>query len=137
MKKEEKKELQVKEKQSIDKASGEPIRKGLYFTPQVDIYETDSAITLEADMPGVSRENVDIDLREGVLTVTGSVDFEPQGESKLVYKEYEMGGYTRKFQVGEGVDQSKITANMDCGVLRVLLPKAEKLKPRKISIQGE
>ena len=130
----EKKELQVAEKQAIEKQEGEPTREGLMWVPQVDIVEENEAITLRADLPGVKRENVDIDVREGILTLSASVD--PTSENwQLVYGEYQIGGYSRRFTLGEHIDQSKIAASMDNGVLTLVLPKAEAAKPRKIAIR--
>ena len=67
------KELQVKEKQELS-SPVEQTRPGLVFTPAVDIFETDQQITILADMPGVTTDDVSIDLREGVLTITGEVE---------------------------------------------------------------
>jgi HSP20 family protein len=131
----EKKELQVAPKKEIESAGGEPTKNGIYFTPHVDIYETDDAIEVVADMPGVSTGDLDIDLREGVLTITGTVKSPYDGMSPI-YREYDVGGFARRFQVGEAIDQAKITANLECGVLTLTLPKAEKLKPRKITVSG-
>jgi len=130
----EKKAIAVKEKQAIDKSSAEPTKKGTYFMPNVDIFETEDGINLVADMPGVDPKNLDVDLREGVLTITGSQP--DQAElGRLIYQEYEVGGFMRRFQVGEDVDQGKITAKMDQGVLKLVLPKADAVKPRKITVQ--
>ena len=129
-----KKEMELKEKQTIDKAEGEPTKKGVYFTPHVDIFETEDAITLQADVPGATQDGLDIDLREGVLTLTADVDV-PEDKGKLVFREYQVGGFTRRFQVGKDIDQEKISAALDCGVLTLTLPKAESLKPRKIPVK--
>ncbi|MCD6498934.1 MAG: Hsp20/alpha crystallin family protein [Deltaproteobacteria bacterium] len=115
-------------------ASGEPTQNGLFFTPLVDIYETDESLTLVADMPGVTKGNLDIDLAEGILTITGTV---PVGEDmpQLAYQEYQIGGFTRKFRVGEAIDQSGIRAKLEDGVLRLVLPKAKSLRPKKIEVE--
>jgi len=128
-----KKEMEVKEKKTIDNTEGEPTKKGIYFTPPVDIFETEEAITLMADVPGASQEGLDIDLREGILTITADVP-EPEKKGDVVYKEYDVGGFTRRFQIGKEIDQEKITAELDSGVLTLNLPKAESLKPRKIPV---
>lgn len=130
-----KKELAVTEKKAIDKSAGEPIKHGVVFTPNVDIYETDQEIVVKADLPGVEKNGLDIDLRDGVLTLTAQVA-ESKEDAKLVYQEYQIGGFARRFQVGETIDQSKITAKLDKGVLTLVLPKADKLKPRKIEVKA-
>ncbi|MBW2702526.1 MAG: Hsp20/alpha crystallin family protein [Deltaproteobacteria bacterium] len=129
----EKKDLEVSKKQEIEKASGEPTREGVVFVPEVDISESEEGLVLYADMPGVTKENLDIDIREGVLTVTGTV--EPERDNlRLVHGEYEIGGFQRRFTMGEKIDQEKIEAKLENGVLQLTLPKAEAHKPRKITI---
>ena len=128
-----KKALQVAEKKSIDKTEGEPTRHGLWFTPLVDIYETESEIVVKADVPGVTKDNLDIDLRDGILSIVAQV--EPADYGELVYQEYEIGGFARRFQVGEDIDQDKITASLDNGVLTLHLPKADRHRPRKIEVK--
>lgn len=131
--KKEKKELAHREKEPIDRQAGEPTRSGIYYSPAVDIHQNEEAITLVADLPGVSRENLDIDLKDSILTVTGTV-VEPEGSARPVYREYGIGGYLRRFTLSDKIDQGKISAQMKDGVLTVVLPKADALKPRKIEI---
>jgi len=129
-----KKEIEVRKKQEIDRAGGEPTRSGIFFEPNVNIMETEEAITLVADMQGVDPQNLDIDLRDRVLTLTGEVN--PVGDRlNPVYMEYQMGGYMRRFTVGDAIDQSKISADLNSGVLTLTLPKTEKLRPRKIEVK--
>ncbi len=130
-----KKELSVTEKKAIDKSAGEPTKHGVVFTPNVDIYETEHEIVVKADLPGVTKKGLDIDLRDGVLTLTAQVE-EPKDDAKPVYREYQVGGFARKFQVGETIDQAKISAKLDKGVLTLVLPKADRLKPRKIEVKA-
>jgi len=130
----ERKELQVAERQAIQKQNGEPTREGLRWVPQVDILEEQEAITLRADLPGVKKENVEIELRDGELLLSADVKPLP-GHWHSVYTEYQVGGYRRRFTLGEQIDQTKITAAMDNGVLTLVLPKAEQHKPRKIAIR--
>lgn len=130
----EKKELQVTEKQAVEAPNGEPTREGLMFVPQVDIIEERDQITLRADLPGVRRESVDIDVREGVLSLTATQ--EPVSENwRTLHGEYQVGGYARRFTLGERIDQENIKAEMKDGVLTLILPKAEEHKPRKIAIR--
>ncbi len=114
----------------------EATRSGPVFTPAVDIFETESAIAVLADMPGVTADELTIDLRENVLTLNGRVDL-PEGEKEVdVLREYESGGsYFRRFTLADTIDQSKIEASFEDGVLRLELPKVEAAKPRKISIK--
>lgn len=129
------KEIQVKEKQEVT-SQAEQTTPGPVFTPDVDIFETEKEITLLADMPGVKGENLTIDLRESVLTLSGDVaPYESSGE-KSIFVEYETGRYYRQFTLSEVIDQSKINAQLKDGVLRLALPKIEKAAPRKIEVKS-
>ncbi len=128
------KEMQVKEKHEVNKP--EQTRPAPIFTPAVDIFETDTEITLLADLPGVTSDNLNIDLNDSVLTLTGDIEpFENPDEEDLMI-EYEVGQYYRQFTLSEIIDQNKIEANLGDGVLRLTLPKAEKAKPRKIEVKA-
>lgn len=129
------KELQVKEKQEVVPPT-EQTRPGLVFTPEVDIFENDRHITLLADMPGVAADDVSIDLRDGVLTLTGDIKPWEGSEESDVLVEFEIGKYYRRFNLSEAIDQVKIEAKLEDGVLRLILPKAEKALPRKITVNA-
>ncbi|ABW68445.1 Hsp20/alpha crystallin family protein [Desulfosudis oleivorans] len=130
----EKKEIQVKEK--MEAATPEQTRPGAVFTPAVDIFETDADITLLADMPGVTSKDLTIDLRDNVLTLSGDIaPFENADEQDILI-EYEVGKYYRQFTLSDIIDQSRIEAKLNDGVLRLRLPKAEKAQPRKIEISA-
>ncbi len=129
----ERKEMQVKGKQEVS-ANAEQTRPGPVFIPVVDIYETEKDIVMLADMPGVKPDKLDIDLRENTLTVMGDISpFEGPDEEDLLV-EYEVGKYFRRFTLPDVIDQEKIDAKLKDGVLTLVLPKAEKAKPRKIAI---
>jgi HSP20 family protein len=129
------KEIKVKEKQEVA-APAEQTLEGLVFTPEVDIFETEKAITLLADIPGVTPEKLTIDLRDNVLTITGDVDRQETSAEESLVMEYETGRYYRQFTLSEVIDQNKIDANLSQGVLRLNLPKVEKATPRKIAIKA-
>jgi HSP20 family protein len=126
-------EIKVKEKQEATTPAEQTI-PGLVFTPEVDIFETDKAITLLADIPGVKPEKLNIDLRDNVLTITGDVDRLEAADEELLVMEYETGRYYRQFTLSEVIDQTKIDAKLNLGVLRLRLPKVAKAAPRKIAI---
>ena len=130
------KEIQFRDKQEVQ-GSAEPTKTGITFVPAVDIYETEEALTLVADMPGVSPEGLRIDLKDDQLTLAGEV-FESVGnQERVLLKEYETGNYVRQFSLGEVIDQPRITAQLKNGVLTLVLPKVEKAKPRRIEIKIE
>ena len=131
----ESKELQVKAKQEVA-APAEQTRPGLVFTPGVDIFENDRNIILLADMPGVAADDVKIDLRDGVLTLTGDIKPWEGPEESDVLVEFEIGKYYRQFNLSEVIEQDKIEAKLEDGVLRLTLPKAEKALPRKIAVSA-
>jgi len=126
--------LQVKEKAQVTNPA-EQIRPGLVFTPAVDIFETEKEITLLADIPGVAAGELNIDLRENVLTLDGDAKA-PEGTDEVdVIREYRTGKYYRQFTLSQVIDQGKIDAELKDGVLRLRLPKVEAAKPRKIAVK--
>jgi len=108
---------------------------GPVYTPAVDIFETDNAITVLADMPGVEPSNLTIDLRESVLTLVGRVTSPETTKEAPVLREHESGTFMRQFTLSETIDQARIDAKLTDGVLRVELPKVEKVKPRQIAVR--
>jgi HSP20 family molecular chaperone IbpA len=130
------KELQVKEKQAVATAA-EQTKPGPVFTPNVDIFETETAITMLVDMPGVKAADLNVDLRDDMLTLTGDVRPVEAARHEKIYVEYETGRYHRQFSLSEVIDQVKIDAKLNDGVLRLTLPKVAKATPRRITVQAE
>ncbi|MBN1366201.1 MAG: Hsp20/alpha crystallin family protein [Syntrophaceae bacterium] len=114
----------------------EKIRNVKIFVPRVDIYETKDAIFLIADMPGVDEKTVDVELEKNILTISGRVENDKVKDYNLVFSEYEVGDYERTFTISNEIDRDKIKATVKQGVLRLELPKAEKVKPKKITINA-
>ena len=131
----ESKELQAREKKEVAGAR-EQTKAGLLFTPSVDIFETEKDLTVIADMPGVNSDDIEIDLRQNMLTLIGDVEAPEKSDETDILREYRTGRYLRRFTLSEVIDQSKIEASMKDGVLRVRLPKVEKAVPRKIAVQA-
>ena len=129
----ESKALQVKDKQELATAA-EQTRPGIVFTPDVDIFEDEQKITLLGDMPGVASDDITIDLNDNLLSISGEVKPFETGDEEDVLIEFEIGRYYRQFTLSEVVDQTKIEAKLEDGVLRLTLPKAEKAMPRKIEV---
>ena len=129
------KELKVREKQELA-SPAEQTTPGLVFTPAVDIFETEKEITLLADMPGVKAENLTIDLRENTLTLSGDIAPVESANEEDILVEYETGKYYRQFTIGELIDQGKIDAKLNDGVLQLKLPKVEKATPKKIVVKA-
>lgn len=114
----------------------EKIRNVKTFVPRVDIYETREALFLVADMPGVDDKSVDVELEKNILTISGRVENSKVKDYSLVFSEYEVGDYERTFTLSDEIDREKIKATVKQGVLRLELPKAEKVKPQKITISA-
>jgi HSP20 family protein len=127
--------LQAKEKSEVT-TPAEPTRPGLVFTPAVDIFENAEGITVLADMPGVESKDLNIDLRESILTLEGDVESSEKADEVDVIREYRTGKYYRQFTLSQVIDQGKITAELKDGVLRLWLPKVEAATPRKITVKS-
>lgn len=123
--------VEVKDKKSWDEAlENEP-----WVAPLVDIYETVDDYYLTANMPGVSKENVKIKLEEGFLVIMGRVNVDEAKNRKYVLNEIEEGNYYRRFKISESIDEQKIDAKLENGVLNIKLPKHERVKPKSIEIK--
>jgi len=126
-------ELQVQEKRELQKKE-EPTIPVRVFVPATDILEDEQSLTVVMEMPGVSKEAVDINLQDRVLRVEGRIDFSKYEQMQPVYTEYNIGNFSRSFSLSNSIDQDKIRADMKDGVLTLTLPKAEEAKPRKIAV---
>lgn len=104
-----------------------------YVRPAVDIIETEEGLHIVTDLPGVAKEDLEIGIDKGILTIQGTVKPEPRGNS--VYREFELTSYYRQFQLPEVIDQEKTRAELADGVLTLRLYKAEAAKPRRIEVQ--
>lgn len=102
------------------------------LTPPVDIFEVEEGLAVVVDLPGVPKENVDVNVENGVLTIQGKVDAQTEGD--VIWREFDLMTYYRQFQLGEQVDQARIQADMKYGVLTIRLPKVEAAQPRKIEV---
>ncbi len=125
-------ELQVQQKQPVQQ-NGESTKPIKYFTPAVDIFETEDRVTIIAEMPGVNNKGVDISLEDGVLTIRGHRNQDEEG-GRVLLSEYDDGAYLRKFTLAETIDQEKIKASMSAGMLTLDLPKEEPARPKKIEV---
>ena len=126
-------ELQVQEKRELEKKP-EATVPARTFVPTADIFETEAALTVVLEMPGVDKGNVDISVEDGVLTVQGRLDFSKYEDMQPIYTEYNIGHYRRSFSLSNKINQDKIGAEMKDGVLTLVMPKAEEAKPRRISV---
>lgn len=104
-----------------------------HLTPLANIAETEHGYLLEAEMPGVSKDGLEITVENGELVIWGRRGA-PKVQGEPVYRESRWWDYRRSFELDPSIDTANISARMDNGVLRLTLPKAESVKPRKIAV---
>jgi HSP20 family protein len=121
----EKKELVSKEEKTV------PAR---YYVPTTDIFETDDALTVVMEIPGVERQALEVNIENDVLRVDARIDFSKYEELEPLYTEYNVGHFTRSFTLSNNIDQQQISAQLDDGVLTLTLKKAKEAVPRRIAI---
>lgn len=121
----EKKELVSKDEQTV------PAR---YYVPTTDIFETDDALTVVMELPGVEKQAIDVNVENDVLRVDARIDFTKYEALEPIYTEYNIGHFARSFTLSNKIDQQQITAQLDDGVLTLTLKKAKEALPRRIMI---
>ena len=125
--------IATRSQQSMTPSREETRSQEQYITPPVDIYETQEGLVVKADLPGVSKNSMDIRVENNLLTIRANPAHVAPGEP--IYREYGLVNFFRQFELNERVDQSKISAELNHGVLTLNLPKAEEAKPRKIDVK--
>jgi HSP20 family protein len=128
-------EMETKPKQKVERRE-ERTRPGQYFQPAVDIYETREEIVVQADVPGVPPDAVDVQLEGDQLTIEARVRGEDYEGLKPLHVEYGVGGFYRRFTLGEAIDRDGIKAEVRNGVLTLRLPKAARARVRRIAVQA-
>jgi HSP20 family protein len=124
-------QAQKKREQESREESTIPAR---VFVPTADIYETQDALTVILEMPGVEKSNVSVRVEEGLLQVEGRLDLTKYQGLQPLHIEYNVGHYARSFQLSSKIDQANIAAALNDGVLSLTLPKVQEAKPRVINI---
>lgn len=127
-------ELQVQKKREHEQKQETTVPARI-FVPPADIYESEDALTVVLEMPGVQKANVDVRVEEGTLHIDGRLDVSKYEGLMPLYTEYNIGHYARTFRLSNKIDQSKIAAELKDGVLSLTLPKAEEAKPRTIKVK--
>ena len=114
----------------VTKAEGQ---RAVYAVPRANIHETKDGYVLQAEMPGVAKDGIEISVENNELTIIGRrANAEVPGE--WVYRESRRNDYRRSFELDPSIDTAKVTATMEQGVLTLELPKSERVKPRKITV---
>jgi HSP20 family molecular chaperone IbpA len=127
---------QVTVKQEDDVAE-EQTRPGRTYLPNTEIRETEDALWLWADMPGVDENSVDINLENGVLSIEGAVQTDEYADLTPAYTEYNVGNFCRSFRLSAAIDTQGIEAKMKNGVLELRLRKSEEARPQRIAITAK
>lgn len=107
------------------------------FTPPIDIYETNEGLILQADLPGVSSDSLELQVQDNKLSLFGKVSLSIPPEARLIHQEYQVGHFLRSFILSDEVDHERISAKLTQGVLEVILPRHAKPEPRRIQIQTD
>ena len=127
-------DLEVQQKREREKKAEATIPARI-FVPNTDIFETENALTVVMEMPGVNQGHADITVEDNVLSVAGRIDFSKYEKMQPVYTEYIVGNYQRSFNLSpNNFDELRISAEMRDGVLTLTLPKAERAKLRRIPL---
>jgi HSP20 family molecular chaperone IbpA len=126
-------ELAVREKKELV-SKEEKTAPGRYYIPYTDIFETDAALCVVMEMPGVEKKDLTVALESGVVRIEGRIDFAKYEGMEPLYTEYNVGHYSRSFTLPNQVDQAGISAQLEDGVMTLTLPKAKEAQPRRISI---
>ena len=107
------------------------------FTPPIDIYEDENGLVLYADLPGVTTDSLELQVQDNKLTLFGRVVETAAPDAAALHQEYDVGDFLRSFILSEEVDHERITASLNNGVLKIVLPKAEQTPARNIPIQTD
>jgi len=108
-----------------------------FCTPPIDIFDTDAGLVLRADLPGVTADDLELQVEDNRLTLLGKVTPLVPPEARLIHQEYRVGDFLRSFILSDDVDHEQITAKLTDGVLEVTLPRASTSQPRRIQIQTQ
>ena len=126
-------ELAVREKQEAATREERTV-PGRFYVPPADVWETEDALAVAMEVPGVARDAVEIELKEDVLRVEARVDPAKYEGLEPVYTEYGVGHWARAFALPDAVDRERIEARLEDGVLTLTLPKAAEARPRRIAL---
>lgn len=114
---------------------GEELEKGTW-APAVDIYETNDSFVVSADLPGLNKDEIQIDLKDNILTLKGEKKFEEKvSKDNYIRVERAYGSFVRSFTLPQNVDPEKIKAKYKEGVLEITIPKKEEAKPKQIKVE--
>jgi len=126
--------LQVQEKKELV-SKGEKTVPARYYVPSADIYETDEALHVVMEVPGVDRTDIDIKVEEDTLKVEARIDPSKYEGMEPLYTEYNVGHFARSFALSHKIDQQQIAATLADGILTLTLKKVQQVQPRRIEVR--
>jgi HSP20 family protein len=106
------------------------------MTPRMDVIERDNEFVVKTEMPGVKKDDIEVSMENGVLTISAETKSETEAKEgdRVIRQERRYGKYLRSLRLGKEIDEKKVKANYKDGVLELTLPKAEEVKPKKITV---
>ncbi len=107
------------------------------IAPAIDVAESEHGYTVKAELPGVKKEDLDVSINDGVLTINAETRYEHEDKEngRVIRQERRFGKYVRSMRLGGEVDESRVAADYTDGVLTLTLPKSEEVKPKKIEVK--
>ena len=127
-------EVAPREKRELKQAE-ERTEAGKFFSPYADIHETDRAVIVSMEVPGVDKDAIDIQLEKGVLTIKGTIESAKYESLRPIYSEYNVGNFVRTFTLSPKIDGGEISATVADGVLTLELPKTKEALARRIAVR--
>ena len=127
-------EMNLHKEESATPQDTERVQSRKIYVPQVDILETDQALLLMSDMPGVDENGVDLTVEKNILKIRGAIASGIPAGYKLSYEEYGVGDYERSFTLPNEIDRDGIQATMKDGVLKLTLPKVKQAAAKKVTV---
>lgn len=122
---------------SVARREDEQTRRGVTLTPPVDIYEDSQGVTLWADLPGVTKDRLDVKVHDGNLYIEAKAAVPMPAGLRLQHAEIRQPNFARAFSLGADFDASKIDANLKDGVLKLTIPRRDEARPRRIEVRTD
>ncbi len=113
----------------------ENINQNVYTVPAADIYEYNEGFTLELEVPGVAKDDLELMIENDTLTINGKMDVTAYSDATITHREYKTHDYKRSFKISDEIEKIGVDAKLEDGVLTVHLKKKEEAKPKQIEIK--
>ena len=127
-------EVSVQEKKPLD-PNEERTEAAAFFVPYTDVHESPDDVIVALEMPGCSRDGIEITVEKNLLTIEGRIDSATYAGMQPIYTEYNVGNFTRSFTLSTQINAEDISANLTDGLLTVTLPKVKQAVSRRIKVQ--